>query len=188
MTKLLVVGAGIFGLATAWSAIKRGASVEIVEQAAIPNPVGSSVDQHRLIRHPYGPQGGYTRMTSDAYEAWDRLWADLGQKLSAPSGTLMFGDVAGDWLAASRTAMDACGVAHRRPAAADLARRYPALIADGFADVLEADTGGTLFAGDIVAALAAWLRAHGAVMHANAPPCATSTPQAMKRGWPTADG
>jgi glycine/D-amino acid oxidase-like deaminating enzyme len=52
MTKLLVVGAGIFGLSTAWSAVKQGAKVEIVEQAAIPNPIGSSVDQHRLIRYP----------------------------------------------------------------------------------------------------------------------------------------
>jgi sarcosine oxidase len=63
--------------------------------------------------------------------------------------------------------MDSCGVAHTRPA--DLARRYPALIPEGFADVLEAETGGTLFAGDIVAALADWLRAKGAVLHAGAP-------------------
>ncbi|MBI3505988.1 MAG: FAD-dependent oxidoreductase [Proteobacteria bacterium] len=168
MTRLLVVGAGIFGLSTAWSAVKRGLQVELVEQAAIPNPIGSSVDQHRLIRHPYGPQGGYTRMTSDAYGAWDRLWADLGRTLYAPSGTLMFEDVAGSWLAASRTAMDACGVPHTRPSPAELARRYPALIAENFADVLAADTGGTLFAGDIVAALAGWLPAHGAILHAHA--------------------
>ncbi len=167
MTKLLIVGAGIFGLSTAWSAVKRGAHVEIVEQAAIPNPIGSSVDQHRLIRYPYGAQVGYTRMVADAYGAWDRLWADLGRTLYAPSGSLMFEDDTNGWIAASRAAMDKCGVAHTRPT--DLARRYPALIPDGFADVLEADSGGTLFAGDIVAALAGWLRAHGATLHANAP-------------------
>lgn len=168
MTKLLVVGAGIFGLSTAWSAIKRGATVEIVEQAAIPNPVGSSVDQHRLIRHPYGPQDGYTRMVVDAYAAWDRMWADLGRTLYAHSGTLMFEDRSGGWLAASRAALDSCGIAHRRPSPAELARRYPALIADGFADVVETETGGTLFAGDIVAALAGWLRTKGAALHENA--------------------
>ncbi len=168
MTKLLVVGAGIFGLSTAWSAVKRGATVEIVDQASIPNPIGSSVDQHRLIRYPYGPQEGYTRMVAQAYASWDRMWADLGRTLYAPSGSLMFEDASDGWIAQSRRTMDACGVASTRPTPADIAGRWPALIPDGFADALASETGGTLFAGDIVAALADWLRARGAVLHAGA--------------------
>lgn len=47
---VIVVGAGIAGLSTAWSLIKAGHSVSILEQGPIPNPwlpretiIGSSV-------------------------------------------------------------------------------------------------------------------------------------------------
>jgi glycine/D-amino acid oxidase-like deaminating enzyme len=163
MTRLVVVGAGIFGLSTAWAAMRAGAEVEILEAAAaLPNPVGSSVDQHRLIRHPYGAQAGYTRMVVDAYAAWDRLWADLGAVHYAHSGSLIVESAPAGWIAPCRSALDANGIAHRRPDAADFACDWPALIADGIHDALACDTGGTLFAADIVRDLAAWLSAKGA--------------------------
>src|SRR5690242_10146212 len=69
---IAIVGAGIMGLAAAWALAKRGVRVSVFEQYAIPNPLGSSVDQHRLIRYPYGSEAGYTRMNDAAFAAWDR--------------------------------------------------------------------------------------------------------------------
>ena len=77
----LVLGAGIMGLSAAWGLARRGFAVRIVEQDAIPNPRGSSVDHHRLIRHAYGAQAGYMRMVDPAYAAWDMVWRDLGEVL-----------------------------------------------------------------------------------------------------------
>ncbi len=161
--KVLIAGAGIMGLATAWALIRRGHTVEVLDQGPIPNPAGSSVDQHRLIRHPYGASLGYTRMVSDAYAAWDRLWADLGEAHYAPTGSLVLEAPSSNWAFASRETLRAAGLAFREPALDDVARRFPVwLPAEPGTVSLETDTGGTLFAGEIVAGLARWLTAKGA--------------------------
>ncbi|MBP6769531.1 MAG: NAD(P)/FAD-dependent oxidoreductase, partial [Reyranella sp.] len=72
------------GLATAWGLARQGHEVELFEQGPIPNPLASSTDEHRLIRHPYGAHVGYARMIDDAYAAWALLWADLGETLYKP--------------------------------------------------------------------------------------------------------
>jgi len=86
--KTIVVGGGIMGLATAWGLAREGHAVELFEQGPLPNPMASSMDEHRLIRHPYGDHLGYARMIDQAYAAWDLLWSDLGQRLYAATGTL----------------------------------------------------------------------------------------------------
>src|SRR6267378_5846255 len=60
--KAIIVGGGIMGLATAWALARDGHEVELLEQGALPNPLASSMDEHRLIRHPYGDRRGYARM------------------------------------------------------------------------------------------------------------------------------
>src|SRR5258708_29243723 len=85
--KALIVGGGIMGLATAWGLARDEHEVDLFEQGALPNPLASSMDEHRLIRHPYGNHLGYARMIDDAYAAWDLLWHDLGQCFYAPTGT-----------------------------------------------------------------------------------------------------
>lgn len=161
--KIAIVGAGIMGLATAWALVKRGHRVEVLDQGPIPNPLGSSVDQHRLIRHPYGASLGYTRMVSDAYAAWDRMWDDLGEAHYAATGSLILETPPAEWARASRENLRAAGIPFREPAPSDIARLYPALLPpDGGTLALATDTGGTLFAEAIVAGLARWLAAKGA--------------------------
>src|SRR4030095_11289494 len=86
--KAIVVGGGVMGLATAWGLAREGHDGAVVEQGPLPNPLASSMDEHRLIRHPYGDHLGYARMIDQAYAAWDLLWGDLGQQLYAATGTL----------------------------------------------------------------------------------------------------
>jgi glycine/D-amino acid oxidase-like deaminating enzyme len=168
--KIGIVGAGIMGLAAAWALQRRGASVSVFEQYAIPNPLGSSVDQHRLIRYPYGDQLGYCRMVEAAYAAWARLWADLGdasetRTLYAETGTIGLDGGKGDWAARSLATMAAAGVPFERLAPADLARRFPHLNADGIGTAFYQPNGGALFAGRIVERLAHHLATTGVALH-----------------------
>jgi sarcosine oxidase subunit beta len=157
----LVLGAGIMGLCAAWGLHRAGFAVRVLDQAVPPNPRGSSVDDHRLIRHAYGAQAGYMRMVDDAYAAWDALWRDLGEGLHIPTGLLCLGEAAGAWLPASRAALRAGGYAQEDLTAAQVSARFPLLRGEGLRDAMWVPTGGVLLAGRIVAALARHLAAQG---------------------------
>ncbi|MCW8085862.1 NAD(P)/FAD-dependent oxidoreductase [Sabulicella glaciei] len=157
----LVLGAGIMGLSAAWGLHREGFAVSVVEQDAVPNPRGSSVDDHRLIRHAYGAQRGYMRMVDEAYEAWDALWRDLGTVLHVPTGVLALDEGGGDWLRDSRAALREAGHAVQDLAAGSVEARFPLLRGAGIADAFHMEAGGVLLAQRIVAAFAAHLRANG---------------------------
>ena len=152
--KALIVGGGIMGLATAWALAREGHEVELFEQGPLPNPLASSVDQHRLIRHPYGQHLGYARMIDDAYAAWDLMWRDLGKKFYAQTGTLALSGDGTEWARHSAENLAAIGRPMTELTIAELVRRFPMLDAGGVERAFYIDTGGELFAQDIVEALA----------------------------------
>ena len=164
--KIGIVGAGIMGLSAAWALRKRGHAVSVFEQYAIPNPLGSSVDEHRLIRYPYGDALGYTRMVDDAFAAWDRMWCDLGDMLYAPVGTLGIDGPGADWAQRSAETLAAAGIAFEALDGAELVRRFPHLRPENVARVIYEPRGGPLFAGRIVERLAHHLGTHGVALHA----------------------
>jgi glycine/D-amino acid oxidase-like deaminating enzyme len=160
--KITIVGAGIMGLSAAWALTRAGHKVAVYDQAEVPNPLGSSVDQHRLIRHPYGADRGYTRMVSEAYDAWDLVWRDVGARHYADSGTLVIETSTGNWGEDSAIALAAEGIAFRRLTAAEMACTFPMVDERNVRFALHLDTGGTLYADRIVASLAHWLAGQGA--------------------------
>ncbi|MEI6161652.1 MAG: FAD-dependent oxidoreductase [Roseococcus sp.] len=162
--KILILGAGIMGLATAWALLRQGFAVHLLDQARPPNPAGSSVDHHRLIRHAYGAQRGYMRMVDEAYAAWDRLWDDLGEVLHIPTGVLALDDTAGDWVRQTRASFRADGRGFEDLGAAEIEARFPYLSGAGIKDAFFCRLGGVLLAERIVAALARHVVAEGAVI------------------------
>ena len=166
--KAIVVGGGIMGLCTAWAMSRSGTDVELFEQGTLPHPLASSVDEHRLIRHPYGDHRGYASMIDDAFAAWDVLWRDLGRSFYAPTGTLALTGNGADWAARSAATLASIGRPMTELAPAELGRRFPLLDARGVERAFWIDTGGVLFAQDIVAALAGHLAAQPNVqLHPN---------------------
>lgn len=163
-----IVGGGIMGLGAAWALARDGHRVTVYEQGALPNPLGSSVDEHRLIRHAYGGERGYTRMVAAAYTAWDRLWADLGIRHYVETGTLVL-DRGDPWAAATARTLAAENVPFRRLRREDIARDYPHLSADGLHVALRLNSGGVLFAARIVESLARHLPGRGVVIETGAP-------------------
>ena len=152
--KAIVVGGGIMGLATAWGLAREGHAVELFEQGPLPNPQASSMDEHRLIRHPYGDQAGYARMIDRAYAAWELLWNDLGRRFYAATGTLALTGNGERWAERSAAVLAAIGKPMTEMPVDELRRRFPQLDPRGVERAFWIASGGVLFAQDIVGALA----------------------------------
>ncbi|KAK3196772.1 hypothetical protein K4F52_000116 [Lecanicillium sp. MT-2017a] len=73
---ILIVGAGVFGLATAWELAKRGYSdITVLDRFVPPVPDGSSVDTSRIIRFDYGDMF-YGKLAREAVEGWKSTYPD----------------------------------------------------------------------------------------------------------------
>jgi len=165
--KVIVVGAGIAGLSTAWALTKRGHAVTLLEQGPIPNPLAASGDHHRIIRRAYRSNSGYGRAITEAYAAWDELWSDLGQSHLDPRGFLCVSREAGDEADDYRGGLETGGypIAVYEPPLA--VKRWPFLEAGTFRYAFLSPEGGALHCRLIAAGMARWLRAKGADVREN---------------------
>lgn len=164
---IIVVGAGIAGLSTAWALTKRGHNVTLLEQGTIPNLLAASGDHHRIIRRAYGAAAGYGRLITEAYEAWDELWADLGENHLDPRGFLCVSREEGDEAEQYLQGMQEGGYGFDYVVAAEAARRWPFLQEGTFRYAFFSPDGGVLHCRRIAAAMATWLRANGANVYEN---------------------
>lgn len=160
---IIVVGAGIAGLSTAWSLVKAGHSVTLLEQgASIPNPLAASGDHHRIIRRAYRASTGYGVLITEAYDAWSEIWSDLGQNHLDPRGFICVSREPGDEAEEYREGMEAGGwpIEMFDPDAA--VKRWPFLEPGTFRYAYFSTDGGALHCRKIASGLADWLRRKGA--------------------------
>jgi sarcosine oxidase len=160
---IIVVGAGIAGLSTAWSLVKAGHSVTLLEQGAtIPNPLAASGDHHRIIRRAYRASSGYGALIGEAYDAWSEMWDDLGENHLDARGFLCISRELGDEAEEYLDGMKAGGwpIEMLDPEAA--VKRWPFLEAGTFRYAYFSRDGGALHCRKIAAGLDGWLRSHGA--------------------------
>lgn len=159
--KIGVLGAGVMGLCTAWALRRRGHEVTVFDQGAIPNPVSSSFDSHRIIRHAYGAMRGYALMMPAAFAAWGRLWEDLGTShyVAAPATYCLRMEF--DWYGPVSDSLSRMGIPFRDVPMDEVARDLPMVNPDGLLRVVETQGAGLLLADRIVAGLAAHLAAQG---------------------------
>ncbi|CAN5862070.1 hypothetical protein BH23ACT10_BH23ACT10_28300 [soil metagenome] len=86
----VIVGAGVFGAATALALTRRGWAVTVLERAT-PGHVGaSSGGDSRLLRSSHGGEHWYTRLAWEGRAAWDRLQEDTGQRVLVETGIVWF--------------------------------------------------------------------------------------------------
>jgi glycine/D-amino acid oxidase-like deaminating enzyme len=163
--KMIVVGGGIMGLGSAWALARTGHDVTLYDQGPLPNPLGSSVDDHRIIRFAYGAMRGYARMVAAAYEAWERVFADLGERLYRETGILLVARDEGGWVGHSLDVLAGLGQEAERLEPAAIGRFLPFLDLDGVRFALHARRSGVLLASRIVARLARHLASQGVAVH-----------------------
>lgn len=163
--KVMIVGAGIVGLSIARELLKRGVNVAVFDQGPIPNPISSSMDEHRITRHTYADLPGYGALMPLAFRAYDEVFADLGAEYYVPTGVVYVGREGHDPQARMAPELDALGVKHRALGLDELRQTLPQIKLDGLSNAFCAEGSGMLLAERIVRDLAAWVAAHGAEMH-----------------------
>ena len=92
-SRVIVVGAGVFGLTTALELARRRHRVVVFEQGTVPNPLAASTDISKVIRMEYGPDDTYMALGEAAragWLAWNDRWRAAGtDPLYHETGVLM---------------------------------------------------------------------------------------------------
>jgi sarcosine oxidase len=165
--RVIVVGGGIAGLSTAWALRKRGASVTLVEQGVIPNPLAASGDHHRIIRRAYSAASGYAPMITEAFEAWESLWLDLRATHYDPRGFALFSQQDGDDADTLRAGLAEGGFEHRFVDDSEWARRFPFIERAAMQWGVVSPEGGALHCRKIALGLRDWLVENDAIVREN---------------------
>ncbi|HJU47325.1 MAG TPA: N-methyl-L-tryptophan oxidase [Gaiellaceae bacterium] len=153
---IVVVGAGVTGLATAYELARAGRDVLVLEQDAVGNKRGSSHGSSRIFRLAYGDER-YVRLAQRALEGWRQLEAASEVQLLVQTGGLDIGPGS----SAIAQALTACGVACEVLTGATASERWSIAFGRDEQVVFQAD-GGIVRADAAVRALAAGARTAGA--------------------------
>src|SRR6266478_1265196 len=78
MDRVLIAGAGVFGVTAAIELRKRGHPVMLVDPGPLPHPLAASTDISKVVRLEYGADEPYTALAERAIEGWRRWNRDLG--------------------------------------------------------------------------------------------------------------
>lgn len=151
---VVIVGAGLLGLAAARVLAGRGHDVVVLEQAEIGHQASGSKGTCRIFRVGY-PQPEYVAAAVRARELWHELEKESGQTILQPVPQLSFG--AG--LQAVHDALRLAGAPCELLGEAEAAERFPA-IATGGPVLLEPESAATV-ADQALAALAAGATGRG---------------------------
>ena len=149
--EVVVVGAGVMGLATARALVRAGRDVVVLEQFELGHKLGSSHGGSRIVRLSY-PAVEWVRLAQESYPLWRELEAESGEQLLELHGTLDLGA----W-EANRDALGACAVASEVLDAAEVDRRFGIRLEPGERGLYQAD-GGIAYADKVLAALAGGLQ------------------------------
>ncbi len=153
--EVVIVGAGVMGLATARALARAGRDVVLCEQFGVGHEHGSSHGGSRIVRLSY-PEERWVRLAQESYPLWRELETECGRALLEQPGTLDLGD----WQA-NRAALAACGAPFEVLDAAEIERRFPIRTERGESGLFQAD-GGIIFADVALQALLASAEASGA--------------------------
>lgn len=149
---VIILGLGAMGSAAAYHLARRGRRVLGLEQFTPAHDRGASHGRSRIIREAYFEDPRYVPLIQRAYDLWDVLQEESGDRLLLTTGGLMIGPGDG---ALVRGAL-ASARQHRLPYelldAAGLRRKYPQILADEATVAVWEPRAGVLFPEDCIRA------------------------------------
>ena len=123
---VVVVGAGVFGVWTAYKLRQDGASVLLLDAYGPGNSRASSGGESRIIRLGYGPDEIYSRSAQRSMVLWQQLFETSG-KLFQKTGVLWLARDNDSYCEATLTTLQRIGANYERLDREELARRFPQL-------------------------------------------------------------
>ncbi len=155
--EVVVIGAGMVGLAAAWTMARRGTDVQVLEGRQIAHREGSSHGSSRIFRRGY-PQQDYVALTGRAQDLWSELGDEAGEPLLHRTGGIDHGP--GRQLGQIKEMFDQQAVPNELMSAAAAQERWPGMRFT--TEVLFHPEAGVINADQTVRALAAAATARGA--------------------------
>ena len=144
MSSAFVVGAGVFGAATARELALRGWDVTLAEQYAPGTVRSASGGDTRLLRVAHGDADWYAAMAWDARAKWIELQEATGTRIWEPIGLAWFARRDDGFEQRSRASLQRLGVPCEWLSPDDARGLYPSLRVDDLASVLFAPEAGVL--------------------------------------------
>jgi sarcosine oxidase len=135
--EVVVVGAGVMGLATAWRLAREGRDVIVLEQFPFGHARGSSHGRSRIFRLAY-PEEEWVRLAQESLEGWRELEAESGEELVGLTGLVELVD---DLKESSLEALSACGVETEVLDGSELERRFDVRAPEGWIGMLQPEAG-----------------------------------------------
>jgi monomeric sarcosine oxidase len=124
--KIVIVGAGIIGLATAYSLLKQGMkNVTVLEQETVDHERAASHGISRLLRFEYGEDALYSEMVRLSQRRWKNLEQSTGNKLYTPTGLLVLGNETDNFTKSSYDTLRDLGHSPERLSRATCSQRFP---------------------------------------------------------------
>ncbi len=162
---VIAVGVGAMGSSACYHLARRGVRVLGLEQFDIPNALGSSHGQSRMIRMAYYEHADYVPLLRRAYELWEELERESGQKLMHLTGGVYMGPPEGHIVGGAVGSARLHKLEHETLGREEIARRFPQFqVPKHFTGVWEPKAG-LLLPERVVAAQAELALGAGAELH-----------------------
>ncbi len=135
LSKIVILGAGIYGVTAALALRQRGHAVTLLDPGPLPHPLATSTDISKAIRMDYGADEFYMTLMETALTRW-RTWnVQLGETLYHEDGMVFFAGkpmAPGGFEHDSYTLLQQRGHPAEHLTSAELRTRFPALAGEHY--------------------------------------------------------
>jgi sarcosine oxidase len=139
---VIVIGLGGMGSAAAYQLARRGRRVLGLERHTPAHDKGSSHGKSRVIRQAYYEHPDYVPLLLRAYELWEQIERETGEKLLTITGGVMIGRPDGELVRGTLLSARTHGLKHEVLDAGEIHRRYPPMTpGEGIVGVSEKKAG-----------------------------------------------
>ena len=166
--KIIIIGAGIIGLATAYHLLKHGMSnVAVLEQATVDHEQAASHGLSRLLRFEYGDDLFYSEMVRLSQKRWKSLEQTTGKKLYTSTGILILGNEHDNYSKNSYRTLRNLGHTLERLTSSSCLQRFPQFDATNYDTFMYNKNAGMLHASQILKTLRGCIQDMGGEIREN---------------------